>query len=155
MPDPELTPNMDKAAAIIEKLSTDDRKRSGQSSGETLTRLIVEAAKSKKAIDIVVMDMREISELANFFVVCSGESDVQIKAIVETIEVDVKASANERPWRTEGSDHRQWVIIDYVDVVVHVFAPERRLFYNLERLWGDAKIVPQTDETENNIEISK
>ncbi len=103
-----------------------------------LARLALEAALEKKADDVVVMDMRAICGLVDYFVLCSGSSDNQIRAIQESIEVRIRKQANERPWHREGQKHRQWVLLDYVDLVVHIFSPERRSFYDLERLWNDA-----------------
>ena len=128
----------DEAVSILKNLASADRKRSSSADSSLLTRLIVEAAKSKKAKDILLIDMRGVSEIADYFVICTGESDLQIKAIVDGVDEDVRKAIGERPWRTEGYDARQWVLLDYVDVVVHVFDRERRSYYNLERLWADA-----------------
>ncbi len=84
------------------------------------------------------MDMREVSGLADYFVLCSGVSDSQIRAIQEAVEARIRGAEDERPWHREGEDFRQWVLLDYVDLVVHIFSRERRAFYNLERLWNDA-----------------
>ena len=128
----------DKAASILEKLSHSERKKESDVGPEALVELAVQAMQDKKAKDIVRIDMREVSEITDYFLVCTGESDLQIKAIVDAVEQGVKGETGERPWRTEGYEHRQWVVIDYVDVVVHVFDKERRGYYNLERLWADA-----------------
>lgn len=128
----------DDAVSILKNLANADRKRSSSADSSFLTRLIVEAAKAKKAKDILLIDMRGVSEIADYFVICTGESDLQIKAIVDGVDEDVRKAIGERPWRTEGYDSRQWVLLDYVDVVVHVFDRERRRYYNLERLWADA-----------------
>ena len=103
-----------------------------------LARLAVEGALSKKAFDIKVMDMRTVSGFADYFVICSGDSDTQIKAIAESVQDKIRQEAQEKPWHVEGMEHRQWVLLDYVDTVVHVFDRERRAYYNLERLWADA-----------------
>ena len=86
------------------------------------------------------MDMRGISGVADLFVLCTGESDVQIRAIAEAVVERIREACNERPWHKEGLDHLQWVLIDYVDLVVHIFNPDKRAFYSLERLWGDAPL---------------
>lgn len=101
----------------------------------------VDAALEKKARDVVVMDVRGISGVADLFVLCTGDSDIQIKAIAEAVREEIRSRFKEKPWHVEGLDHLQWVLLDYVDVVVHVFAEDRRAFYDLERLWGDATIV--------------
>ena len=103
-----------------------------------LAQHAVEAALSKKAFDIVVMDMRKVSGIADLFVLCTGSSELQIKAIVEAIRERIREYANERPWHVEGYEGLQWVLIDYVDLVIHVFNEEKRAYYDLERLWGDA-----------------
>ena len=127
--------------------SAPDKKRETTASVQSLTKEAVAAAQEKKAQDIVIMDMREVSGLADFFVICTGLSDLQVKAIVESVETRLKTTFGERPWHTEGLDHRQWVLMDYVDLVVHVFSPERRTFYDLERLWSDA---PREEVTESH-----
>ncbi len=101
----------------------------------------VDAVLGKKARDVVVMDVRGISGVADIFVLCTGDSDVQIKAIAESVREELRSNYGERPWHVEGVEHLQWVLLDYVDVVVHVFAEDRRTFYDLERLWGDAEIA--------------
>jgi len=104
----------------------------------SVTAQIVEAMQEKKGSDIVVMDMREVSGVSDYFVLCTGSSDLQIKAIIDHIRKTIKEKAGESPWSVEGEEHRQWVLMDYVDVVAHVLSPEKRAFYGLERLWGDA-----------------
>ena len=136
----------DEAASILKNLTKTDRKRSSSTDSSVLTQHVVEAVQGKKAKDILLIDMREVSEIADFFVICTGESDLQIKAIVDGVREDVRAAIGERPWRTEGYIARQWVLIDYVDVVVHVFDRQRRDYYNLERLWGDAPMERVSDE---------
>jgi len=111
-----------------------------------LAQHAVDAALDKKARDLVVMDMRQVSGMADFFVLCTGESDLQIRAIADAVEERIAQQCQERPWHVEGREHLQWVLLDYVDLVVHIFTPEKRAFYNLERLWGDApqELVPET-----------
>ncbi len=106
-----------------------------------LCDLVVEGMTEKKASDIVVMDLRSIKHaVADFFIICSGTSDTQIDAIAESIEEHVRKASSQKPWRKEGQTNREWILIDYVDVVAHVFNIEKRSFYALEELWGDAKI---------------
>ena len=110
----------------------------------TLANRIAALALTRKAADIVTMDLRGISSVADFFVVCSGDSDIQVKAIADAVEEGVDKEGV-FPWHREtGSPH--WVVIDYVDVVAHIFHKTTRSFYNLEKLWGDAKIT-QVDDT--------
>lgn len=135
-----------KATNVIGKLAGSDRQRPDEPNAPALTRLIVEAVLDKKAKAVVVIDLRGVSDVSDFFVVCTGESDMQVKAIVDGVRQSIIEAIDERPWRTEGYTHRQWVIMDYVDVVVHVFDRERREYYDLERLWADAKIEHVADE---------
>ena len=107
---------------------------------EELSTLIVKGMEERKASDIVVMDLREVKgAISDFFVICSGTSDTQIQAISESIEKEVKINSKELPWKKEGYTNREWILIDYVNVVAHVFKKEKREFYALENLWGDAK----------------
>ncbi len=98
----------------------------------------VALAQSKKAEDVVVLDMRAVTDMTDYFVICTGTVDVHVKAIADAIVEGMKEEG-ERSWHLEGTERLQWVLIDFVDVVVHVFQPEMRNFYALERLWGDAK----------------
>lgn len=99
-----------------------------------------QAAESKKARDITVLNISEISTLCDYFIICSGGSTPQVKAIAEHIEEKL-AEQQVIPLRREGIREGDWVLLDYGDVVVHIFKDEEREFYNLERLWGDAKVV--------------
>lgn len=98
------------------------------------------AAEAKKARDITVLNINEISTLCDYFIICSGGSTPQVKAIAEHIEEKL-AEQHVIPLRREGIREGDWVLLDYGDIVVHVFKDEEREFYNLERLWGDAKVV--------------
>ena len=115
-----------------------DKRRKTPTPVRALAREAVQAAQEKKAEDIVILDMCAASGFADYFVLCTGTSDLQVKAVVEAVEMRLKEVCLERPWHIEGTDHCQWVLMDYVDLVVHVFSPERRTFYDLERLWSDA-----------------
>jgi len=103
-------------------------------------RVAAEAALSKKADDLVVLDLRELDGVADHFVICSCASEVQVKAVAEAVEDKLKALGLS-PWHVEGLQGRRWVLLDYVDFVVHVFHERTREYYLLERLWGDAKKV--------------
>ena len=92
-----------------------------------------------KAENIVVLDLRGIAEFADYFVICSGTSDVHVRAIADSV-IDRGKKDNQRPLNKEGYDQRKWILIDFVDVVVHVMQPKDREFYGLERLWGDAPV---------------
>ncbi|HTO92897.1 MAG TPA: ribosome silencing factor [Bacteroidota bacterium] len=101
-------------------------------------------ALSRKAADVVTMDLRGLTTMADFFVVCSADSDVQIRAIADAIEEGMRKKGVDAWHRESGST--TWVLLDFVDVVVHIFHRNTRSFYNLEKLWGDAKIAPVADE---------
>ena len=94
------------------------------------------------------MELNELTSIADYFVICSGFSNTQVKAISDHIQDELRKN-RVRPWHREGYSNLQWILLDYVDVVVHIFQPETRDFYNLERIWGDAKITEITDEPEN------
>lgn len=114
------------------------RKKAPSNPSHVLAAYAVDAMMDKKARDVTVMDMREVSGVADYFVIGTGDSDIQIKAIADEIRERIKGECQERPWHTEGTNHHQWVLLDYVDMVAHIFDQERRGFYDLERLWGDA-----------------
>ena len=117
------------------------KKRKGASS-EKLSEVVVKGMQEKKAADIVVMDLRKVKNaVADFFIVCSGSSDKQIDAIAGSIDEMVFKALKENPWHTEGKDNKEWMLLDYIDVVAHIFRKDRREFYALERLWGDADIT--------------
>lgn len=106
-----------------------------------LSELVVQGMLEKKAEDVVVLDLREIkNSIADYFVLCSGNSDTQIDAIADSIENEVIKHIKQKPWKREGREGKEWILIDYVDVVAHVFNKEKRAFYGLEELWGDAKV---------------
>ena len=109
-----------------------------------LARKAAEFALSKKASDVIMMDLRKLNAPADFFVLCSADSDTHAKAIAQAVRNGTE-DIGVAPWRSEGFRALSWVLLDYVDVVVHVFRKEARRFYNLERLWGDAKVVAIED----------
>lgn len=97
-------------------------------------------ALERKAEDVTVLDVRGLSTATDYFLIASGRSDVQVKAIAESVIEGAKADGN-RPEHVEGMDQGRWVLIDYIDHVVHVFLPAVRTFYQLEGLWGDAPLL--------------
>ncbi|MBC8156212.1 MAG: ribosome silencing factor [Bacteroidetes bacterium] len=108
---------------------------------EQLRNLVVKGMLEKKGMDVVVMDLRGVANaITDFFIICSGTSDTQIDAIASSVEEEVYKSSKTNPWHREGQQNREWILLDYVDVVAHVFKKERRAFYDLEQLWGDAEI---------------
>lgn len=108
--------------------------------GQQLLRAAAEAAAGKKASDLVGLDLSDLDGVADFFLICSGASEPQVKAIAEAVEEKLRA-IGARPWHIEGREGRRWVLLDYVDLVVHVFHEKTREYYLLERLWGDARSV--------------
>lgn len=100
----------------------------------------MEAAEAKQAKDIKVLDLREITTFADFFVVCSGANARQIQAIADEIETDLK-KLGEYPLSVEGYQNAEWVLVDYGDYLIHIFTEKARQYYDLERLWRDAKTV--------------
>ncbi len=109
---------------------------------EELSKVIIKGMEEKKASNIVLMDLRNIKNtVTDFFVICSGNSDTQLDAISDSIEEEVIKAGEKSPWRSEGKSNRQWILMDYVNVVAHVFLKDQREFYGLEDLWGDAKVT--------------
>ena len=113
-------------------------RRTPRNAGHVLAAHAVDAMADKKAKDITVIDLREVSNMADFFVVGTGESDLQVRAIANGVMDHIEEECEELPWKREGLDHLRWVLLDYVDLVVHVFLPSRRDHYRIERLWGEA-----------------
>jgi ribosome-associated protein len=105
---------------------------------EHMAAAIVELAADRKALDIVQLDLRGIIGYADYFVICTGRSDRQVKAIHDAIHAGLKSEHGLLPRRTEGLAEARWILLDYLDVVVHIFTPETREFYRLEQLWGEA-----------------
>lgn len=129
--------------AKTEKVKTEktktEKRRKVTRLPKQLTR-VLEAAEDKKANDLVVLDLRKAGGFTDYFVICSGTNSRQIRAIADGI-VDALAEDGEKPAHVEGYDRSEWILLDYFDFIVHVFAPETRVFYGLERLWGNAEPV--------------
>ena len=102
-----------------------------------LAARIAKLTLSKKASDIKILDLRKLTSITDFFVICSADSDTHVKAIADAISSGMEKLGH-AVWHNEGYSHLNWVLLDYVDVVAHIFRKEIRTFYNLERLWGDA-----------------
>lgn len=120
------------------------RKRSGAgrlTKNSKIFKAIIHAIQEKKGTDIVSLDLRKIPEaVADFFIICQAGSNTQIKAIADFVEEHVAKVCDERPYKHEGKQSMQWVLIDYVNVVVHIMLPEPRKFYKLEEMWSDAPL---------------
>jgi ribosome-associated protein len=105
---------------------------------EELASAVAGYASDRKAIDLVQMDLREIIGYTDYFVICTGRTDRQTKAIHDSIYTGLKAAHGLLPERVEGLPNGRWILMDYLDVVVHIFTPETRDYYRLEQLWGEA-----------------
>ncbi|HEX5131211.1 MAG TPA: ribosome silencing factor [Candidatus Krumholzibacteria bacterium] len=102
-------------------------------------RKVARFAWEKKAEDIMIMDLRKVTDMTSFFVLCSGNSGTQVKAIADSIQEQARKAGLEI-YAVEGYDSQRWILIDMIDIVVHVFLPDVRAYYQLERLWGDAPV---------------
>ena len=122
------------------KQSTRTRKRVHPPTLSSELTLAIAAALDKKAIDVVVLDLRKASAFTDFFVICTGNSVRQVQTIAEAIQ-GALGKVGTKPALVEGLGRAEWVLIDYFDFIVHVFTPVTREFYGLERLWGDAERV--------------
>ena len=111
-----------------------------KSDAENLLKEIINGIENVKGDKIQKLDLTEIENTpCDYFVICSGNSNTQVSAIVSSIQKNVSKTLHEKPYHTEGLELAEWVLIDYVDVVVHVFQNQTREYYNIEELWGDAK----------------
>ena len=109
---------------------------------DALLANIIKGIEEVKGNDIDILDLREIDNSAcDYFIICNGTSNTQVNAIVSSIQKTVSKEIKDKPWHVEGSDNAEWVLMDYVNVVVHVFQKHIREYYNIESLWGDAKIT--------------
>jgi ribosome-associated protein len=116
------------------------RKVKNETESHVLCDAIVEGMQENKAKDIVVLDLREIhNSVCDFFVICSGESSTQVDGISTSITRHTRKELKEKPWHIEGKTNSEWILLDYVSVVAHVFYKDARPFYDLEDLWADAK----------------
>ena len=109
---------------------------------EVLLANIIKGIEEVKGNDIDILDLREIdTAVCDYFIICNGNSNTQVNAIVNSIQKLVSKELKDKPWHVEGTDNGEWVLMDYVNIVVHVFQKQIREFYNIEGLWGDAKIT--------------
>ena len=108
---------------------------------DILAELIVKGMQEKKASDICVIDLKSLQNaVSDYFVISSANSDTQLDAIARAVEEEVFKITQQNPWQSEGRTNKEWILLDYVDVVVHIFLKDKREFYALEELWGDAPI---------------
>jgi ribosome-associated protein len=113
-----------------------------QESSKMLASLVLEGMHDKKGMDIRLLDLRHVSNaVVDYFVICSGNTDTQVRALMQSIEEQVEKQRGEQPWMKEGMTNGEWIILDYVDVVAHVFKKNKRDYFGIEELWGDAKVT--------------
>jgi ribosome-associated protein len=109
-------------------------------------KAIIDAIQQKKGENIISLDLRKIPEaVSDFFIICEANNNTQLKAIADSVEHEVKAKCGEIPFKHEGKQALQWILIDYVNVVVHIMLPEPRKFYQLEEMWSDAPTMEHRD----------
>ena len=105
-----------------------------------LSEIAVHGIQEKKGNDIVRLDLRNLnSSVSDYFIVCNADSTTQVKAIADSVEDEIYKLTQTNPWRKEGLENAEWIILDYFDIVVHIFRTEKRDFYGIEDLWGDAE----------------
>jgi len=110
-----------------------------QASSELLQKFVVEGLQEIKGENITILDLREIeSAVTDFFIIAEGNSNTQVNALSDSVHKSVRENIGDRPWHIEGKENAEWVLMDYVNVVVHIFQKGTREFYDLESLWGDA-----------------
>lgn len=123
----------------------DDSPRSPDST--SISEVIVHGIQEKKGKDIVRLDLRNISSsVSDFFIVCHADSSTQVKAISDSVQEEMYKAFEEEPWHKEGFQNSEWILLDFVSVVVHVFKTEKREHYDVEELWGDAEVVHYQSE---------
>jgi ribosome-associated protein len=131
-----------------EKVSSKPTTAKKKSADINLVDLVVKGMQEKKAHSITIIDLKNVkSAVADYFVLCSANTDTQVDAIRTSIEEEVWKASGQDVWKKEGMQNREWILLDYADVVAHIFRTDRREFYGLEDLWGDADITTLDDET--------
>lgn len=116
--------------------------QNGKPSADELISLILQGIEEVKGLEINLLDLRDIENtVCDYFVLCNGTSNTHVNAIVNSIQKTVSKGIKDKPWHVEGSDNAEWVLLDYVNIVVHVFQKQVREFYDIEGLWGDAKVT--------------
>lgn len=134
---PQKAPKQDQQFKSLNENKTADSQK--------LINAICEGLLEKKAEDITILDVHKLTTLADTFIICHATTDVQIKAIADGVVKATGEQLGEKPWKEEGRDTRRWVILDYVNVVVHIFKKELREYYALEKMWNDAEIIKVED----------
>jgi len=113
-----------------------------KASADELIALILHGIEEVKGLDINLLDLREIENtVCDYFIICNGTSNTHVNAIVNSVQKSVSKASKDKPWHVEGRENGEWVLLDYINIVVHVFQPQAREFYDIEGLWGDAKMT--------------
>lgn len=119
-----------------------------------LTEKITSLIFNKKGYDVKVLDLRKLTTMSDYFIICTADSDTQVKAIADEIDKSLRDEGI-KSWHKEGYKALSWVLLDYVDVIVHVFKKDARTFYNLEKLWGDAQVINVEDTVVEKAAVPK
>jgi len=118
------------------------QRKNKELSSKDLSELVAKGMAEKKGLDIAILDLRKVkNSITDFFVICSGNSDTQLDALANSVEDEVYKISQTEPWQKEGKANGEWILIDYVDVVAHIFNKDQRKHYDLEELWGDAEVT--------------
>ena len=116
-------------------------KRRVRIQSDMLADAIIETIKERKGLDVVKIDLKEIeTAVCRFFIICHGTSSTHVSSLADNVKKTISKTQKEKPWHTEGEYNKEWILMDYIDVVVHIFKKEKRDFYKLENLWADANI---------------
>jgi ribosome-associated protein len=114
----------------------------------SISKTVIKGIQEKKGKDIVKIDLRgQVNRVCDYFIICHADSGTHVKSVYESVEESVKDTCGEKPWKREGLENQQWILLDYSDVVVHIFQKPTRDFYQLEALWGDAKVEQIEEES--------
>ncbi len=118
-----------------------------QTNSEKLAQAIILGIQEKKGMGIISLNLTKLTNsVSNYFVICHGNSKIQVEAIADAVEEIARKKLGDKPWHKEGFENAEWILLDYVDVVVHIFQESTRTFYNLEKLWADAEIKEYESE---------
>ena len=113
-----------------------------QSASSMLAGIIIKGLQEKKGLEIVSIDLKNLKNaISDYFIVCHGTSRPHVEALADSVQQEVKLAVGANPWHAEGFENSEWILLDFVDVVVHIFQEPRRRFYNLESLWADAEVT--------------
>jgi ribosome-associated protein len=116
-------------------------KNKARNESSYISEVAIHGIQEKKGNDIVRLDLRNInSSVTDYFVICHADSSTQVRAIANSVEDEIFKATNQEPWRKEGLEYAEWILLDYINIVVHVFRTDKREYYGVEELWGDAEI---------------